>query len=1082
MTTKNGIFEFLIDTGSNKNFCSPQLSAGSIPLSKPLVVNTAGGRIEINKKIVGKFFLDYGILDSLTFYVLPGLNSFDGIIGDDSLKELEAVVDRKEDVLLIRDTIRIPLKAKISCNLNYILSESMPLETKERIDEMISRYKNLFGPLDDGQAAMTNVQAEIRTTTTEPVYSKSYPYPAAMRDEVEKQIGELLSEGIIRPSKSPYNSPIWVVPKKPKPNGEKRYRLVVDYKRLNAVTVPDTYPIPDINATLASMGDAKFFTTIDLTSGFHQIPMKPSDIPKTAFSTMNGKFEFLRLPFGLKNAPAIFQRMIDDVLKEFIGRICYVYIDDIIVFGRSEEETLRNVDTIFKRLEEANLKVNIEKTHFMQKEVEFLGYIVGSEGIKPDPKKVEAIEKLLPPTNLKELKGFLGMTSYYRRFIKDYAKVAKPLTNLTRGENAQVKASQSKKVLIELDNEALLAFQKLKSLLTTAEILAFPEFDKPFNLTTDASNYAIGAVLSQGEIGKDKPIAYISRSLNKTEEGYATNEKEMLAIVWALDNLRNYLYGAKKIKIYTDHQPLTYALGNRNYNAKLKRWKARIEEYNHELIYKPGRSNYVADALSRLRTSVNHISDESTVTASEVDSQATRTASEADGNDSQITRTASETREDDVFSTGSTIHSATQDASDLIPHMEVPINVFKNQIIIKIGIELQSSETPHNNFHRHYFSSPEWNAEKLLDILKKTLHPNVVNGIKAPENCLPVIQDLYLQHFSRYKIRIAQRIVTDVNSANLQFEIIQKEHRRAHRNARENKKQILEEYYFPRMYALIRKFVANCEVCNTNKYDRNPNKPEIQETPSPTSPCEILHMDIMEIQDQKFISVIDKFSKFAKLFHISDRSVLNIREKLVKILHYFTAPKILVSDNESSFISPLIKDFLERLGVKIYLTPSQRSEVNGQVERLHSTLIEIYRCLRAEKPELSVQELMYVSVDRYNNTIHSVTGRRPSDIFFNRIRTSDFNKLLEARSKINRDLRKLIRKNVKERNTRMNRKRFSPKKYKKGDVIYVRIKNIKSKNKAVYRKEIVDRDNKVTVRTASGKRIHKAHIKNLNQN
>lgn len=1072
----------MVDTGSNKNFCKPELSAGSLLMSNPLVVSTAGGPIEINKKIIGKFFAGHGVLDPITFYILPGLTTFDGIIGDDTLKELGAVVDRKNNVLLLRDTIRIPLKAKISSYLNYILSEPLPIKIGDKINKIIAKHRNLFGPLNDSQAVHTNVQAEIRTTTSEPIYSKSYPYPAAMRTEVERQISELLSEGIIRPSKSPYNSPIWVVSKKPKPNGEKQYRLVVDYKRLNAVTVPDAYPIPDINATLASLGNAKFFTTIDLTSGFHQIAMKPSDIPKTAFSTMNGKFEFLRLPFGLKNAPAIFQRMIDDVLKEFIGKICYVYIDDIIVFGRSEEETLNNVDTIFGRLEEANLKVNIDKTHFMQTEVEFLGYIVSSEGIKPDPKKVTAIKNLLPPTNLKELKGFLGMTSYYRRFIMDYAKVAKPLTNLTRGENAQIKANQSRRVRIELNEEALNSFKMLKTLLTTAEILAFPEFDKPFNLTTDASNYAIGAVLSQGEIGKDKPIAFISRSLNKTEEGYATNEKEMLAIVWALDNLRNYLYGAKKIKIYTDHQPLTYALGNRNFNAKLKRWKARIEEYNHELIYKPGRSNFVADALSRLKSSVYHISELSTDTASEGDSQVTRTASEINDNNSEITRTASEIGNDDTSSMGSTVHSASQDASDLIPHMEVPINVYRNQIFIKIGPELQSNETPHRNFLRHYVSFPEWDAGKLSDVLKRTLNPNLINGIKIPECYLPLLHDLYLQHFSKYKIRIAQKEVSDIRLENLQFEIIEKEHRRAHRNARENKRQILDKYYFPRMHSLIKKFVERCDICNSNKYDRNPSKPLLQATPTPTMPCEILHMDIIEIQDQKFISVLDKFSKFAKLFHISDRSVLNVREKLVKILHYFTAPKMLVTDNETSFLSPLIRDFLERLGIKIYLTPSQRSEVNGQVERLHSTLIEIYRCLRAENSELSVQELMYVAVDRYNNTIHSIIGKRPADVFFNRTKTSDYDKLLEARSKINKDLRKIIKRNIKERNKRMNKKRSSPKKFKKGDTIFVRIKNIKAKNKPVYRRETVAKDNRVTVHTVSGKRIHKTHIKNLKLN
>lgn len=215
-----------------------------------------------------------------------------------------------------------------------------------------------------------------------------------MRAEVEKQTGQLLQDGIIRPSKSPYNSPIWIVEKKPDASGTKKYRMVIDFKRLNAVTISDTYPIPDISSTIASLGNAKFFTTLDLTSGFHQIKMKEKDIPKTAFSTMNGKYEFTRLPFGLKNAPAIFQRMIDDVLKEYIGKICYVYIDDIIIFGRTEAEHLENIDKILTRLEEAHLRVNLDKTEFLRKETEFLGFVITSEGIKPDGKKYKLSETL----------------------------------------------------------------------------------------------------------------------------------------------------------------------------------------------------------------------------------------------------------------------------------------------------------------------------------------------------------------------------------------------------------------------------------------------------------------------------------------------------------------------------------------------------------------------------------------------------------------------------------------------------------------------------------------------------------------
>ncbi|XP_055375394.1 uncharacterized protein LOC129608095 [Condylostylus longicornis] len=494
------LLKFLVDTGANKNFVREEIATNAKPTTKPFKIRSAGGDITITKKIGGRFFQSLGNNTFIEFFVLPGLKTFDGIIGDDTLKKLEAIIDRKNNTLRIKPDIKIPLKAKASAQVNTIEigADHLPKAIQEKIMGIIRKYEKIFGPINDREIIDTQVKAEIKTTTDDPIYTKSYPYPANMRKEVEEQIKKLLEDGIIRPSKSPYNSPIWVVAKKPDSSGVKKYRMVIDFKRLNAVTVPDTYPIPDITSTLASLGQAKFFTTLDLTSGFHQIMMHKKDIPKTAFSTMNGKYEFLRLPFGLRNAPSIFQRMIDDVLKDQIGKSCYVYIDDVIIYGKTEEEHLRNIETIFSILEKANLKVNLEKTKFFNTETEFLGYIVTSEGIKPDPRKVAAIQNIMPPTNLKDLKSFLGLTSYYRRFIQDFAKVAKPLTSLTRGENAQIKANQSKKVGIKLNAEELKAFNRLKELLISSEVLIFPNFEKPFILTTDASDTAIGAVLSQG--------------------------------------------------------------------------------------------------------------------------------------------------------------------------------------------------------------------------------------------------------------------------------------------------------------------------------------------------------------------------------------------------------------------------------------------------------------------------------------------------------------------------------------------------------------------------------------------------------
>lgn len=252
-------------------------------------------------------------------------------------------------VISIEPDIKIPLKSKKSIKVNnlQIRDEHLEKSLEQRIKKIMERHAEIFGPINDNEIIDTNIKAEIRTSTEEPIYSKMYPYPVHMWGEVDNQIRKLLEDGIIRPSKSPYHSPIWIVSKKPDALGEKEYGLVIDFRRLNAVTIPDTYPIPDIFNTLASLGNPRYFTTLDLTSGFLLIKMQGIDIRKTAFSTLNGKYEFSRLPFGLKNAPAIFQRTIDDVLKEYIGKICYVYRDEIVILGKDEEEHLKNLETIF---------------------------------------------------------------------------------------------------------------------------------------------------------------------------------------------------------------------------------------------------------------------------------------------------------------------------------------------------------------------------------------------------------------------------------------------------------------------------------------------------------------------------------------------------------------------------------------------------------------------------------------------------------------------------------------------------------------------------------------------------------------
>lgn len=968
-------------------------------------------------------------------FLLPLLESFHGILGNDGLRQLSAVIYTAEDYMLIDKNRRIRIRQQVSQSVNTIdiRNGHMTQKQKTQLNLLVGRYENLFCDPNERLTFTTSVVAEIQTKDESAVYSRYYPYPMNLKDEVEAQIKDLLDNGIIRPSRSAYNSPIWIVPKKADASCKKKYRLVIDYRKLNDATIPDKYPIPNINDILPQLSKSKFFSVIDLKSGFHQIPLKESDMKKTAFSVNNGKYEFTRLPFGLKNAPSIFQRALDDVLREHIGKICFVYIDDIIIFAEDEDSHLRNLRTVFETLENANLKVQLDKCDFLKTEVEFLGFIVSNKGIKTNPERVKSIRDFPVPKTLRDLRSFLGLSNFYRRFVRDYAKLAKPLTVLLRGEKGRISKHSSKNIKLNLDEMTINSFNKLKNALMSEDVLlAYPDFSKEFHLTTDASNYALGAVLSQ----EDRPIIFLSRTLSKSEEHYATNEKELLAIVWALKSLRNYLYGATKLKIFTDHMPLTYTLNNKNSNYKLKRWKAFLEDYNYQLVYKPGSTNVVADALSRIPQDISHIN-----------------------------------------SMTATQHSDESSSQNLIQYTDAPLNAFKNQII------LTSLETPSYKFeiifptyHRHTISEPVLSTEKLTFILKKYLNPSVTNCIKTTDIILGKIQEIFREKFGQYKVKYTRIMVQDlVNEVDQENEII-KEHERAHRNSYENKAQIITRYYFPQMHAKIKRLTKLCKVCRENKYDRHPNKIELQETPIPQYPGQIVHIDIFITEKKTVLTAIDKFSKYAQVRLLKSRATEDLKEPLREILLAFGMPEIVVMDNEKSLNSMAITFMLEnQYNVKIFKIPPYASSVNGQIERFHSTLTEVMRCLKAENFHNSFSELLHKSVYEYNNSVHSTTLRKPVDAFLGRHKSDGPENLEKERLEIIDRIKKKQAKDI----DFHNRTKLPPKDYEAGQKVYVKInKRLGTKLSRNYTEEIVKENRKTTILTESGRVVHKNNIRN----
>lgn len=471
--------------------------------------------------------------------------------------------------------------------LNQLRISHLNNEEKDALLQACSDFSDIFHLPEENLSHTNTLQHEIKTTTDVPIHTKTYRFPEIHKQEVRKQIDKMLEQNIIEPSDSPWSSPIWVVPKKLDASNIRKWRVVIDYRKLNDVTIGDTYPIPQITEILDQLGNSKYFSTLDLASGFHQIELKEEDKPKTAFTVPEGHFQFARMPFGLKNAPSTFQRLMNSALSGLQGTRCFVYLDDVVCYGHDLNSSVSNLTTIFQRLRDFNLKLQPDKCEFLRREVCYLGHVITEQGVKPNPEKIKAVTEFPVPKTPKDIKSFLGLVSYYRRFIPDFSKTAKALTNLLK-----------KDIPFKWENQQQLAFDTLKQKLTTAPLLIYPDFSQQFILTCDASNYAIGAVLSQGPVGKDQPVAFASRTLNKSECNYSTTEKELLAILFGCKTFRPYLYGHKFL-IVTDHRPLKWLFNHKDPSSKLQRWRLKLEEFEYEIVYRKGKLNSAADALSR---------------------------------------------------------------------------------------------------------------------------------------------------------------------------------------------------------------------------------------------------------------------------------------------------------------------------------------------------------------------------------------------------------------------------------------------------------------------------------------------------
>lgn len=601
----------LFDFGSSHCFVSKRFvkSLNLIPekLDEPLFVSTPVKKIEVADSWIRNCVLLLEGREMVANLALLDMHDFDVILGMDWLSRNYAFIDCSQGKV----TFQIPGQPEFciqNCKERGVLATMIPLHitsttsarralrkgcqgfiayvintqtksVKLEVIPVVSDFLEVFPEQLPGIPPDREIEFEIDLIPGTTPISKT-PYMIAPRElrELKVQLQELLDMKFIRPSVSPWGAPVLFVKKK-----DGSLRLCIDYRELNKVTMRNKYPLPRIDDLFDQLQGAKYFSKIDLRSGYHQLKVKATDVPKTAFRTRYGHYEFLVMPFGLTNAPAAFMDLMNRVFKQFLDKFVIVFIDDILVYSKTKEEHVEHLRVVLQMLKDKKLYAKLSKCEFWLNKVSFLGHVISGNGISVDPAKVEAVSNWPQPTNVTEVRSFLGLAGYYRRFVEGFSQIASPLTNLTW-----------KLVKFEWTQECERSFEALKSRLVSAPILALPSGLGGFVIYSDASKQGLGCVLMQN----DRVVAYASRQLKPYEANYPTHDLELAAVVFALKIWRHYLYG-EPCEIFTDYKSLKYLFSQKDLNMRQRRLLELIKDYDLRIHYHPGKANVVADALSR---------------------------------------------------------------------------------------------------------------------------------------------------------------------------------------------------------------------------------------------------------------------------------------------------------------------------------------------------------------------------------------------------------------------------------------------------------------------------------------------------
>ena len=828
-----------------------------------------------------------------------------------------------------------------------------PEQLQHDTREMVKRNAKVFSK-DDMDIGRTNlVKHHIKLTDPAPFKEAYRRIPPQMYDEVKTHIQEMLDLGAIRPSNSPWASSIVLVRKK-----DGRLRFCIDLRRLNNRTVKDAYSLPRIESILNSLGGAQIFTTLDLKAGYWQVEMAEECKAYTAFTCGPlGFYECDTMPFGATNAPATFQRLMHDCLGDLNMNWCIVYLDDIIVFSDTKEEHIKRLEAVFQKLMAAGLKLKPTKCFFFRNEIEYLGHVVSGKGISTNPKKIEAVTKWPTPKTVYDVRSFLGFVGYYRRFIKNFSKITKPIREVITGLENQSKRA-AKKTYIEWTDTAESAFEALKTMCVSTPILAYPNYQLPFILHTDSSTDGLGAVLYQKQDGKQRVIAYASRSVSKAESNYPAHKLEFLALKWAVcEKFHEYLYGSKPFEVYTDNNPLTYVLTSAKLDACGQRWVAKLANYNFSIKYRCGVSNTEADALSRIKwpeaLSEMMNTDNGCMDTHVINAVLTGAVTKSSLIESVSCSAGIIPTELDMNDKLSNINWMKEQRLD--PNLGVIIRLIESGQLFKRKLQGKDS-TELKSFLRNKRS-----LKLIKDVLyRKSFSDNSTTKKTMWQLVVPKI----------FRERALSGCHDDVG----------------HQGILRTLSLLRERFYWPGMQEEATQYVMRCSRCLRRKTPPQvaPLQPILV-----TQPLELVHMDYLSLEPSKgnienVLVITDHFTRYA-LAYPSKTQTAQATARILwdNFICHYGFPEKFISDQGRNFESDLIKELCKIAGVKKIHTTPYHPQGNGQCERFNSTLCNMLGTLSDEEKSDWKSHLGCMT-HAYNCTKHASTTYSPYYLMFGR--------------------------------------------------------------------------------------------------